>query len=102
MSDTGRRAAIVLFVEVHDESADTRDAGHRAEAGLKAALAGDAQLGYGHQKWHISVKGNESKHVGCDVNLTVHDMMEVGMAAGNGYLWTEFTCKAFPREDEES
>lgn len=67
MSDTGRRAAIVLFVEVHDESADTRDAAHRAEAGLKAALAGDAQLGYGHQKWHVSVKGNESKHVPCDV-----------------------------------
>jgi hypothetical protein len=100
MSDENRRVAVVLFVEVHDESADAGDAAHRAECGLKAALAGDAQVDYDDWKWRVSVKGNDSKFVPCDVNLTVHEFMEVGMAMGNGYLWSEVTCKAFPRDDD--
>lgn len=99
MSDTNRRVAIVLFAEVHDESADDRDAAHRAEAGLKAALAGDAKVEFRDRKWHVSVKGADSKFAPCDVDLTVHDFEEVGMAIGNGYLWTRVTSKAFPRDE---
>lgn len=32
---------------------------------------------------------------GGDIRVRFHDAMEVGMAAGNGYLWTEPTSKAF-------
>lgn len=100
MSDKNRRVAIVLFAEVHDESADDIDAGHRATDGLQAALAGDATLKYQNKKWHINVKNANSKHVACDVNLTIHHVMEVGVAAGNGYLWTKPSGKAYPRDDE--
>lgn len=101
MSDKNRRAAIVMFVEVHDESADAIDAAHRAEYGLKAALAGEASVEFSDWKWHIGVKNQDSKHVPCDVNLTVHEVMEVGMAAGNGYLWTDITSKAYPRKGDD-
>jgi hypothetical protein len=29
--------------------------------------------------------------------VLVHEVREVGMAAGNGYLWTQPTLKAYPR-----
>ena len=101
MAEKNRRVAVVLFVEVHDESADARDAGHRAEFGLKAALAGDATVRFEDWAWNVNVKGDESKFVPCDVNLTIHEFMEAGMAMGNGYLWTEVTGKAFPRTYED-
>lgn len=101
MSDTGRRVAIAVFVEVHDESADDRDAAHRAEMGLEAALAGQATLEYTGRQWHIHVANADSKFVPCDVNLTVHKVMEVGMAIGNGLIWTHVTGQAFPREESD-
>lgn len=32
--------------------------------------------------------------------VVVHDVAEVGAAAGNGRLWTNLTSKAFPREED--
>jgi len=36
-----------------------------------------------------------------EMNFTVHQAMETGMAAGNGYLWMAPTGKAFPRPEED-
>lgn len=33
------------------------------------------------------------------VAVRVHDLVEVGTAAGNGYLWTRPTSKAYPCEE---
>ncbi len=100
MSNRNRRVAVVIFAEVHDESADVTDAGLRTEYGLKAALAGDAAVQFDNGAWGVSVKKADSKYVPCDVNLTVHRFMEAGLAIGNGYLWTEVTGKAFPRRED--
>ena len=100
MSDTNRRVAVVVFVEVHDESADDRDAGFRAEAGLKAALAGEAALMYDRltRKWNLRTASDDSKFVSCDTDLTVHGVVEVGLAHRSGLLWTAPTHVPFDRD----
>ena len=80
------RAAVVLFIETtHDGSP------------IDAAV----QL-----KWALhSATGNqltvETPQQGT-IGITIHDVIEAGLAAGNGYLWTSPTPKAFPREQTES
>lgn len=34
-----------------------------------------------------------------EISYTIHEAMDAGMAAGNGYLWMAPTGKAFPRPD---
>lgn len=34
------------------------------------------------------------------VRVQVHELMDLGMAAGNGYVWIHPTAKAYPRRDE--
>lgn len=86
MSERQRhRVAVVVFVEA--EGADERDAGNGAELAVRQALAGP-RLGLPAD---ITLKMANRP----DEAMTVVDVMEVGMAAGNGYLWTRPTSKAF-------
>lgn len=99
MSDENRpwhRVAIVTFMEV--QGVDPRDAAAGAVIGLNQALRPGTEVGFTHQ--------NRSLGEGV---MRIVQHMEVGMAAGNGYLWTEPTSRAFrsyrmpwsPPEDDE-
>lgn len=75
------RAAVVVFIET------THDGGPvDAAVLLKQALH--------------SATGNrltvEDPRLGA-IGITVHEVLEAGLAAGNGYLWTSPTSKAFPQ-----
>jgi hypothetical protein len=82
---TTYRSAVVVFVEA--KGADERDAGNAAELAVRQALAGP-RLGLPAD---IILKMANRP----DEAMTVVDVMEVGLAAGNGYLWTRPTSKAF-------
>ena len=75
------RAAVVLFVET-GENVDAIGAAGLVEAALWQNGIREAGL-------TATIRGVES-------HLQVRAVMEAGMAAGNGYLWTEVTSKAFP------
>jgi len=79
------RVAVVVFVEA--EGIDERDAGSAAMLAVRQALAGP-RLGLPADI--ILRMANRP-----DEALKVVDVIEVGMAAGNGYLWTRPTSKAF-------
>jgi hypothetical protein len=79
------RAAITVFIET-DHEGDQVDAGFLFKLALHRALNGN-QLSITPRNWK-------------PINITIHDVMETGMAAGNGYLWIEPTSKAFPRKDD--
>ncbi len=81
----GQRVAVVVFVEFDGDVVDT-DAEIIAKQAVENALAGeprvwpaDLSLTAFGQRW-------SARAVRC---------MEVGMAAGNGYLWIRPTSKAF-------
>ncbi len=81
----GQRVAVVVFVEVDGDVVDT-DAEIIGKQAVENALAGnprvwpaDLSLDAFGQRWPVTA-------VKC---------MEVGMAAGNGYLWSRPTGKAF-------
>lgn len=76
------RVAIVTFLYVR--GVDERD------AGTGGFMAMQQNLRPGHVLEFRSARGHGK--------AMVTDSMEVGMAAGNGYLWTGPTGKAF-RED---
>lgn len=78
------RAAVVLFVE-SESGGDPIDL-----AGLVSAAL-----------WQNGVKtdGLTATLHGAEHRITVHQVMEAGLAMGNGYLWTEVTSKAFPRTE---
>jgi len=80
-----KKAAIVLFVD----SADVHSAVDMGSV-VKWALR---ELGVMKNGLTTTVRGEELK-------IEVHDVMEAGIAAGNGYLWMEPTSKAFPRKAE--
>jgi hypothetical protein len=80
------RAAITIFIET-DHEGDQVDAGNLFRIALHNALGGN----------HLSITPANWK----PVNIIIHDVMETGMAAGNGYLWLEPTSKAFPRKSSE-
>lgn len=80
------RAAVVVFIE-------TTHSGNPVDAAvlLKQAL---------HQATgnKLSV---EDPRLGT-IDIAVHEVLEIGLAAGNGYLWTSPTSKAFPRPEPET
>ena len=78
------RAAVVLFVE-SESGGDPID----LAALVSAAL------------WQNGTKtdGLVASLQGVEHRITVRDVMEAGLAMGNGYLWAEVTSKAFPRTD---
>lgn len=79
------RAAVVLFVET-GENVDAIGAAQLVEVALLQSGIREAGL-------TATIRGVES-------HLQVHAVMEAGVAAGNGYLWTQVMPKAFPAPPE--
>lgn len=77
------RAAVVLFVDTDDEIFEARDLAAYVRQGLFQAGF------YGPDKsLPVKFQGNV-------ININIVTTMDVGEAAGNGYLWTNVTSKAF-------
>jgi hypothetical protein len=79
------QVAVVVFIQAR--GVDERDAGNGAMMAVRQAWGPGTLLPV------RSARGTE--------NVRVVDAMEVGMAAGNGYLWTEVTGKAFRQYEED-
>jgi len=79
------RAAVTVFIET-DHEGDAIDSGILFKMALRQALGGNT----------MQVVPNRLRNAE-PITITVHESMETGMAAGNGYLWLEATRKAFPR-----
>lgn len=84
------RVAVVVFADVDGEVVDAH---HVVERMLRKKL-GDCD-GTEHA---IRVGAPDSTF---EVHVRFHDAMEAGLAAGNGYLWTAPTRKAFRRLDDD-
>lgn len=85
-----QRVAITVFATVR--AVDLVDAGFIAQAAIRRALLEV------HRRDHEGlVVMSPMRHGG--VPVRIHKLMETGMAAGNGYLWTQLTPKAY-RESE--
>jgi hypothetical protein len=93
MSTSKRRVAIAVFCEV--EAVDERDAAHIATVALRGAIARD---GKASDDLHVALLPFRMRRDGKIItrDVAVHDVMDAGMAAGNGYLWTRPTSKAYP------
>lgn len=87
------RCAIVIFCE--SEGVDERDAGTGAVMSISHLLREGGLLG----QEYLSIP-SPPRPDGRSWETKVHDVIEAGMAIGNGYLWTHVTSKAFPREDD--
>lgn len=89
MSDLAKhRVAVTLFATV--ECVDGRDGGHILTYAVRHALRSAL-----NEAGHLPFESHNGTRT-----IRVHDVMDTGMAAGNGYLWLEPTSKAF-RETEE-
>lgn len=77
--------AVVVFARA--AGADASDAAHRVERAVQDAVGQERPLPHRQD----TVKGRVVRFI---------NVMEVGMAAGNGYLWTRPTIKAFRWLDE--
>jgi hypothetical protein len=76
-----KRAALVLFVDSESGADDEVDFSFLVKAALH-------QSGAFKDGLKATIMGNER-------SVRVVDVVGVGMAAGNGYLWTEPTTKAW-------
>lgn len=80
-----QRVSVTVFVTVR--GVDALDAGSIAEVAIRRAL--------------LAARTNPDEFVvPCPMRtgvrpVRIHKVMETGMAAGNGYLWTDVTSKAY-------
>lgn len=90
------RVAVTLFCEA--EGVDEMDAAAHATRAIRQALAGSpiARLPLTLPSV-VAYPGRSGEHVFEPV--VVHQVMDAGMAAGNGYLWLRPTSKAFREGD---
>lgn len=78
------RAAVVLFVDMDEKDCSSpQDLAEFTRQGLY-------QAGYGMTKAPLLVTFQ-----GQIKQVRIVDVMEAGVAAGNGYLWTDVTTKAY-------
>lgn len=97
------RVGIVVFTEV--KGADELDASHRARIAIVERLYA------GHRPRHddpvvIDLDGRNPRTrgwgpLGHFIRVVVRDVMDVGLAARNGYLYTAVTGRAYPRPDDD-
>lgn len=99
MDEKSDRVAVVVFVTV-DGGADFLDRAHIAEMTVRRTLAGGETLRHLPIELDRVPYFKDRKPVDPMPPVTVHAVREVGIAARNGYLWTEVTGHAFPREEE--
>jgi hypothetical protein len=84
MTDNRKRVALIVFADVDSDIGGAHHIAERALRGLIGPMEGET-----HTVRMSAVKG------GTEFAVRFHDVMEAGMAAGNGYLWTQVTSKAF-------
>lgn len=77
------RAAVTVFIET-DHEGDARDAAEVFRQALRQNLGDSTYMSHPRMG---------------EITVIIHDVMEAGVAAGNGYLWMEPTSKAFPRKE---
>lgn len=80
------RVAVVVFLEV--DGYDECDAGSGGEYAVRQAFTG-RRKGLPVDTEFVAANGKNT--------ASIVDVMELGRAAGNGYLWTRPSGKAFPR-----
>lgn len=81
------RVALVVFADVECSDGSNLDA---LDASMFVKRVLRAKLGHFDGRSHTVAMAN-----GTEFAVRLHDAMEVGMAAGNGYLWQQVTSKAF-------
>lgn len=81
-----RRVAVVVLADV--EAVDDMDAANAVSLAVRAKLAGSARVSLPIEL-PIPLKRRATSRPG------VVDVMDLGMAAGNGYLWTYPTHAAW-------
>ena len=80
------RAAVVLFVDMEEGTAQSpQDVAEFTRQGLY-------QAGFGMHKENGEIPVNFRGEI---KKIRLVDVMEAGLAIGNGYLWTDLTTKAF-------
>lgn len=82
------RTVVVVFVTA--DGVDERDAGHAAVLAVRTALGGD------QMRLPVALTRQMRDFT---IEAEVVDVQEAGMAAGNGYLWTRPTSKAWSERD---
>lgn len=81
------RVPITVFASVR--AVDEVDAGFIAVAAMRCAFKTSSIQGYGAPLTiQVQLKGDW-------LPVHIHQLMETGMAAGNGYLWTHASSKAY-------
>lgn len=81
------RVPVTVFTTVR--GVDFRDAAAIADVAVRTAIRSAAVDDEPDCTLHV-----EHRRLGT-LKVRVHHVMETGMAAGNGYLWTEATPKAY-------
>lgn len=101
MSRETRRVAVVVFCEA--PGVDDRDAGTLATIAVRKALGAGGRLGPDLEPITVTFY-NPDQTIRREPTVQPVDVMEVGLAAGNGYLWTRTTSKSFRENgrDEET
>lgn len=79
-----QRVAIVVFADVEGEISDPQHVAERVIRDKLGPMRGEV---------HTVRLGGRSD--GRELGVRFHEVMEAGIAIGNGYLWTSVTSKAF-------
>lgn len=98
MSTSKHRIAITVFCVA--EGVDEIDAGHAAEFAVRKAL-GQGQprpTPYNLDPVILSPGTPRERSL---TPVEVHDVIDTGVAAGNGYLWLRPTIRAYHTTDEQ-
>jgi hypothetical protein len=90
------RVAVVVFADV--KGTDYGDAASGAAMAVRAAVSGQRMALPNDLPCPIA---DQTRFEGLDMSTRVVAVMDLGMAAGNGYLWTEPTRKAWSNYGED-
>lgn len=97
------RLAITVFVDVQTESDDYVDAAHVAEITIRRALAKQTAPKVYPQSTPFELDRVKVRPNGTELPpVRVHDVVETGMAAGNGYMWMRPTKVAYRAADDDN
>jgi hypothetical protein len=99
VSDDNYRVAIVVFASVKKTDVpDEIEAFSTAELSIKRTLAGGDTLA--RKPFKLDRVPHNFAGGGLLAEVTVHEIKDLGVAAGNGYVWVRPTSKAYPRREE--
>jgi hypothetical protein len=84
------RVAMIVFTTVR--AVDELDGHHIVRHAIRSALAAES---VDTDKVLLLARFRDA-----EIGVRVHDLIEVGTAARNGYLWTKPTGQAYPRVED--